>query len=264
MSYYWVGRFDDKVLIIQAGGQRLDEGQLLTGFLVDTPKDILAHVALLINPRPKSDIAGTMLVLGDFVDGFTWSIVGGAGIIGGALCIWLLMAVRRAINPSGHKSLQALKGAGLSLEEVSKSIEPEIRGGSSLRLGYSHRLTSEYLIRMGLGFRVLPLRDLLWAYPVSFTHYLLYFIPTFKTHHICLYFADKIIELPLSRKCSGEIMPKLAAITPWTLLGYSRERQYLWDNKRSELAATVAHRRAQVLDEVVRQSKPSGGPWGYR
>lgn len=245
-GHFWIVRVSDRLLIVETKGAPPVAGQQLQGTLRDTPANIANRLKPGVAPAWQARILPLMLDTAAFETPGHVGLAASAVIVLVAL-LWAAWALRRALAPRGHRALRALESSGISLADASQSIDGDIRGGQSLGIG-SYRLAREFVVKTGLGFDVRALRDLLWAYPIVVSHKLYGFIPTGKSHQAALYFPDKQLKLKLSKPVAEKLMPLLAQIAPWTLLGHSPELEHAWQKKqRPQLIAFVADRRTQVL-----------------
>lgn len=256
-GHFWVAQVGDRLMFVESHGARPAAGELLTGFLVDTPQDISDRLMKGVNARWKDKVLPFMLDLGPFETEANIGVVSGGVIILTAL-VWAVVALRRAAQPRAHASLRALEAAAIPLEEAGAAIQRDIRAGQTMPIG-DYRLTRDFLVRTGLKFDVRALKDLLWAYPIVVSHKLYYVIPTGKSHQVALCFSDKQLTLKVGKPLAEKVIPALASVAPWALLGHSPEIAQAWAKQRPQLVALVAERRAQVLAQAASQAQPTQG-----
>jgi Family of unknown function (DUF6709) len=258
-GHFWAGLVGDRLMFIEARGSPLAQGQTLTGYLTDTPQNISSHLMRSINPALKDRVLPVMLDLGNF-ESSAYVGLAIAGVITLIAAVWAALALRHAIWPRGHAKLRALEAQSISLDEAGASIQHDIRAGDSLAIG-SYRLTREYLMKTGVGFDVRQLKDLLWAYPIVVSHRLYYVIPAGKSHKLALHFPDKKMRIKINKVAAERVMPLLASVAPWTMLGHSPDLERAWNRQRAQFVEAVAARRAQVLAQWASQPQPAqAGP----
>lgn len=254
-GHFWLAPVGDRLIFIESHGAAPQQGQRLTGYLRDVPENISGHLMKGVNPQWKDRVLPLMLDLGKFESDAELGLAAGGAVTLVAL-LWALFALVRVINPKGHRRLKSLEAASIPLDQASAAIQGDIRAGQSMKVG-DYRLTRDFLVKTGLRFDVRALKDLLWAYPIVVSHKLYYVIPTGKSHQLALHFPDKKLTLKISKDAGERVMPMLAAVAPWTLLGHSPEIERAWAKQRKELASVVAERRAQVLSHP-----PAAAPQG--
>lgn len=261
-GHFWLAQVGNRILFLEAHGTRPEQGQVLTGYLVDPRADTMDHLTKGLSAQGKAALHPLMLDLGTFDSEATGGLAIGVVLVLGAF-VWAAFALRRALRPDGHPRLRALEAASIPLDEAGQSIAHDIRAGESVPVG-AYRLTRDYLVKTGLGFDLRPLKDLLWTYPIVVSHKMFYVIPTGKSHQLALYFPDKQLTLKIPNPAVERVLGLLGARAPWALFGHSAEIEAAWKKQRAKLVAFVAERRAQVLAQSAAPAQagapPQGGP----
>ncbi|MDX2202635.1 MAG: hypothetical protein NW223_07790 [Hyphomicrobiaceae bacterium] len=246
-GHFWVAQVADRLIFIESRGTTPVQGQVLTGFLVDTPQETADHLMKGVSPQWKDKVLPVMLDLGRFEGDAELGLAAGGVLIAIAV-LWGAFALFKALRPRSHARLRALAAAGVPLEAAGAAIAGDIRAGQSMAVG-DWRLTRDFLVKTGLRFDVRALKDLLWAYPIVVSRKLYYVIPAGKSHQLALHFPDTKLTLKIPQAVAESIMPTLQSVAPWALLGHSAELERAWKKQRKDLIAAVAERRAQVLSQ---------------
>lgn len=139
-----------------------------------------------------------------------------------ALLAWKARpAWRRYQRPETHPVSERVARWGEPVT-ISGEVERELQAPDNLRAG-RWRMTDRYLVsRSLLGFDLLRLRDLLWAYK-KVTKNSINFIPTGKTYAVVMACYGGTAELPGREARCDELIAKASSRAPWAVIGYTKE-----------------------------------------
>lgn len=262
-GHHYVGVVGDRMLLIETHGEKLGTGAMvLEGGLIAPQDDFIARLSEANSqiPRLKERFLPMRLDTQRFGSDAEL-MMGLAAIVSGLAVLWGLWATYRASAPKGHAALRPLVKTPGALDAASRQIEADIGARRIAKLGDGVQLTSTHLVHSSaLGFKVKPLADLLWAYPVVITKKMYGFIPTGKSYAATLAFADAETSYKGREPQTLEVMRHLSLVAPWVLIGHSADLETAYKKQRRELAGFVAGRRQQVLAQ--QSQPPTAGPSG--
>ena len=252
-GHYYVGQIGDRLMLIKSPSEQDLNGATLDGALVAPSSDLIDR---LVDDSKQPGLRQRFLPLMLDTSDFTFDaalLLWGAGIASALAALWALMAGRRAASPAGHPALQSLmKTPGMSLADASHSIEAEVKARQVVKLKQGVQLTSGFAVQSAaLKFKVRPLAELLWAYPVVTKKKLYYVIPAGKSHSLVLNYPDKSETYSGSEAQTRAAMEHLVKAVPWALFGYSDDFVKAYKKERAKLAAFVAGRRAEAMSGVA-------------
>lgn len=251
-GHYWVGRVGERLLLIKGHGEPTIQTAMLDGALLSMPTDIT------IPDKIRNSFLPFMLDTADFTtDAITLLAI--AGIVSALALGWALWATSRAVTPAGHPALMYLAAMpGQSLAEASQAIAADIKARRTTKMRDGVQLTAGHLVQStALGFKVLPLADLLWTYPIVTTKKLYGVIPTGKSHSAAFFFVGKQMTLKGSEKQTMDAMRHVSYAAPWTLIGHSGDIEKAYKKDRKNLIGFIQGRRMQSL--AAAQSPPPAG-----
>lgn len=248
-GHYWFALVGDKLLVVKAVAAPA-AGVPIRGSLVRLASSLDSHLFASITPKAKAGVLPMMLDTEDFQASGTIGLML-AALVAGVALVWALMSLRLAFNPRRHRAIAGLAALG-TLEDVSRSIKSALDAGETFKFG-KYRLTRDYLVKTGLRFDLRPTSELLWAYTVTTTTKAYGLITTGRTYQVALHFTKGKVTEKINAKAAEQIMPVLAQMAPWTLLGHSPEIERAVKINRAAVAANVADRRRTVLDHWAAQ-----------
>lgn len=156
---------------------------------------------------------------------------------------YVLWKILNILLPGTSRLVQKLSKYG-DLETLEQSIDEELEQKIKVKIA-SVTITESWFIAKGfLGINIIPLNHVVWVHKQITQHYR-NFIPTGKSHQICLY-TDKgetyMITL-LAEDSVDQLIVYFVQNLPWVICGYNEELKALWDSNRSGFITEINNRR---------------------
>jgi hypothetical protein len=249
-SAYWAVTLGDRFLLVKAEARPSGciEGELrrldpkLSHLLRDADRQaVLPLVLEQGDPR----IFGAVMLL----------ILAGVAAVSTACFV---RSFRRAIEPARHPAVRRFAPAD-QLARESQALEADLAGHDVVKFR-GWRFTRRFAIDRRLArFDVRRWTDLVWAYKVVTKHRINFFIPAGTTYDPVFCFSDgSRIQLEgrwtfggsAAESTVDELLSKVAARAPWAVIGFSDSVEASWRRERAGLTASVAARRAAIVDEA--------------
>jgi hypothetical protein len=198
-------------------------------------------------------VAGALAVIGATVasaDGrgpaYAWAVIFGlVGLTAGAALML------RTPAPDRHPVWRRITLYG-DPTIVSREIDREVESGASTTI-QSLTVTPGWLVhRRMFGIDLARLEDVMWAYR-SDTRYYMNGIKTGKAVEVCVHLRDgsRWKLAAGGADAATAMLEAVAAVAPWTTIGYSDELKAIWTSGRGEWIAAVDERRHGSVSEVA-------------
>lgn len=151
--------------------------------------------------------------------------------------------LRKALNDFLHPE-QSQEAAYLRrfgpIEETVRRIELELADPAILSYRGEAALTQNWLIiTSGNRFAARPLDDLAWAFLRKTTTRLNWVIPIWRTNSVVFRSSGAEAEATCSTEWGAKLLERAAARCPRLLVGYSEERDKLWESDREAFIAMI-------------------------
>lgn len=247
---YFVAQIGDRLLLVKAHGGT--PGKTLDGFLKPVAEKV--DQSFFDSPsvqKVKPAFYPMLLDTQDFKsDGDVGLAI--AGLLSAAALIFGLMGFLRFRNPQGHPAVKLANSWG-GADKVSQSIEADLKGGQTAKLG-NHTITAGYIVnRSMLDFSLVRLDDVLWVFKQVIQKKLYYVIPAGKTFSLSINTPKKTLVLNGKEADVDAALQHVGTRKPWIILGFSSELATAYKKKRNEMIAWVAKRRQEVQASTKEQ-----------
>lgn len=134
------------------------------------------------------------------------------------------------------------------LRVISDSIEREFKN-PTVRMGEGWQLGNRYFIRNGFfGMRIHRVDDLIWAYRKVVRHSI-NFIPTHRTYHVVLKFAETEEDIQCDKNVVDEVLHQIARSAPWVVLGFTDKLERIFSRSKADFVRAVGEAKKAFAND---------------